>query len=61
MLLKKIIANYSENPKKPTNTLCRQNVVLLNIKAGGECNNHCTYFKGLTNVIYVSIMEYFLL
>jgi hypothetical protein len=35
MLLWEIIALYSENHTKPINTLCGQNVGLLNVKAGG--------------------------
>jgi hypothetical protein len=29
------IAVYSENHKKPMNTLCEQNAELLNVKVGG--------------------------
>jgi hypothetical protein len=35
MLFKEIIAVYSENHKKPVNTLCGKNVGFLIIKAGG--------------------------
>jgi hypothetical protein len=37
---KEIIAVYSENHTKPTNTLCGQNVMLLNVKAGGTYSYH---------------------
>jgi hypothetical protein len=35
MMLKDIIAVYSENYTKPINTPCGQNTELLNVKAGG--------------------------
>jgi hypothetical protein len=35
MLFKKIIAVYSENYTRPTNTLCGQNLDLLDVKAVG--------------------------
>jgi hypothetical protein len=41
MLLKEIIAVYSENPKKPRNTLCRKNAEQLNVNEGGTCNYQC--------------------
>jgi hypothetical protein len=41
MQFKEIIAIYSENHMKHTNTLCRQNAELFNVKAGGTYNNQC--------------------
>jgi hypothetical protein len=38
---KEIIAAYFENHTKPTNTLCWQNVELLNAEVGGAYNYHC--------------------
>jgi hypothetical protein len=35
MLFKEIIAVYSENHTKPINTLCGQNIELLNLKVHG--------------------------
>jgi hypothetical protein len=39
---REIIAVYSENRKKLTSTLCGQNAELLNVKASGTYNNHCS-------------------
>jgi hypothetical protein len=38
MLFKEIIAIYSENHRKPINTVCGQNVELLTVKADGTYN-----------------------
>jgi hypothetical protein len=35
MLLWEVMAFYSENHTKPINTLCEQNVELLNVKVDG--------------------------
>jgi hypothetical protein len=40
VLLKEIIALYSENNLKPTNTLCGQNAKLLIVKEGGTYSYH---------------------
>jgi hypothetical protein len=40
MLFKEIMAVYSENHKKPADTLCGQNAELLSVKAGGTYNYH---------------------
>jgi hypothetical protein len=40
MLFREIIAACFVNSMKPINTLCRQNVVLLNVKVGGTCRYH---------------------
>jgi hypothetical protein len=40
MLFREIIAVYSENHTKPTNTLYGQNTELVNIKAGCTCGCH---------------------
>jgi hypothetical protein len=41
MLFREIIAVYSENHMESINTLCEQNVELLNVKAGGRYSYHC--------------------
>ena len=41
MLYTEIIAVSSEIRIKHTNTLCGQNVELLNVKPGGTYSNHC--------------------
>jgi hypothetical protein len=40
VLLKDIIALYSEKHTKPINTLCGQNAELLTVKAGGKYMYH---------------------
>jgi hypothetical protein len=40
-LFKEIIAVYGENHTKRINTLCGQNVELLNLKTGGTYSYHC--------------------
>jgi hypothetical protein len=40
MLYREVIAVCSEIPKKHVNTLCGQNVKLLNVKPGGTYSNH---------------------
>jgi hypothetical protein len=40
MLFKEILAVYTRNHMKPTNTLCGQNEELLIVKAGGTCSFH---------------------
>jgi hypothetical protein len=40
MLFREIIAAYSDNRTKPTNTLCEQNAQLHIVKAGGTYNYH---------------------
>jgi hypothetical protein len=60
MLLKEIIAVYSDNYTKPRNTLCGQIVELLNVKVGGTCSYHsflkvqrcitCTYGETGRNI-----------
>jgi hypothetical protein len=40
MLLKEIIAFYSENRMEPINTLCGQNAELLIFKEGGTICSH---------------------
>jgi len=40
MLYREIIAVCSEIHTKRTNTVCGQNVELLNVKAGGTYSNH---------------------
>jgi len=46
MVYREIIAVCSEIHTKHINTLCGQNVELLNVKPGGTYNNHFC-FKGL--------------
>jgi hypothetical protein len=41
ILYREIIALCYEIHTKQTNTLCGQNVELLNVKPGGTCNFHC--------------------
>ena len=41
MLYREIIAVCSHTHMKHINTLCGQNVELLNVKPGGTYNNHC--------------------
>jgi hypothetical protein len=41
MLLKEIIAVYSENHTKPINTFCGHSAELLNVKVGGTSSYHC--------------------
>jgi hypothetical protein len=41
MLFRGIIAVYSENHTKHTNTLCGQNTELLSVKEGGVYSYHC--------------------
>jgi hypothetical protein len=43
MLYMEIIAVCSEIHTKHTNTLCGQNVELLNVKLGGRYSNHWVY------------------
>jgi hypothetical protein len=43
MLFREIIAIYSENHMKPINTLCGQNVELVNVWAGGTYSYHCAW------------------
>ena len=43
MLYREIIAVCSEIHTKHTNTLCEQNVELLNVKAGGTYSDHSTW------------------
>jgi hypothetical protein len=40
MLFKEIIAVYSRDRKKPTNTLCGKNVECWIVKAGGTYSYH---------------------
>jgi len=40
MLYREIIAVCSQIHKKHINTLCGQNVELLNVKPGGTCSDH---------------------
>jgi hypothetical protein len=40
MLFSEIIVLYAENHMKPINTLCGENVELVNVKAGGKYSNH---------------------
>jgi len=40
MLYREIIAVFSQIHAKHKNTLCGQNVELLNVKLGGTCSNH---------------------
>jgi hypothetical protein len=47
-LFKSIITVYSENYKKPINTLCEQNPE-LNVTAGGTYRYHCALNGELTN------------
>jgi len=47
MLYREIIAVCSQIQTKHINTLCGQNVELLNVKAGGTYSNHWA-FKGFT-------------
>jgi hypothetical protein len=42
MLYREIIAVYSEIDTKHINTLCGQNVELVNVKSGGIYSNHWT-------------------
>ena len=41
MLYREIIAVCSEIHTKHINTLCGQNVELLNVESGGTYSNHC--------------------
>ena len=41
MLYREIIAVSSQIHAKHINTLCGQNVELLNVKPGGTYSNHC--------------------
>ena len=41
MLYREIIAVCSQTHTKHINTLCGQNVELLNVKPGGTYRNHC--------------------
>jgi len=50
MLYKEIIAVCSEIRTKHTNTLCGQNVELLNAKPGGTYSNHCA-LKDQSNTV----------
>jgi hypothetical protein len=50
MLVREIIAFYSENDTKPINTLCGQNKEILNVKTGGMYSDHCMRFEVLTAV-----------
>jgi hypothetical protein len=42
MLCREIIAVYSQIHTKHINTLCGQNVEVLNVRPGGTYNNHWT-------------------
>jgi hypothetical protein len=42
MLFREAIDVHSEDREKHINTLCEWNADLLNVKAGGTYNNHCT-------------------
>jgi hypothetical protein len=50
MLYKEIIAVCSEIHTKHTNTLCGQNVELLNVKPVGTFNNHCFFKRTITHI-----------
>jgi hypothetical protein len=41
MLFREIIAVYCENHTEHVNTLCGQNVQLLNVKSGGVYSKRC--------------------
>ena len=43
MLYREIMAVCSEIHTKHINTLCGQNVELLNVKHGGTHSNHCAF------------------
>jgi len=43
MLYREIIAVCSQIHTKHINTLCGQNVELLNVKHGGNYSNHCAF------------------
>jgi hypothetical protein len=45
MLYREIIAVYSEIHTKHINTLCGQNVELLNVKLCGTYNDHWAYLR----------------
>jgi hypothetical protein len=48
MLFREMIPVYRENNTKHTNTLCGQNVKLLDVTTGGTHSYHCAVnFKGL--------------
>ena len=47
MLHKEIIVVCFEIHTKHTNTLCGQNIDLLNVKLGGTYCNQCMFLKGL--------------
>ena len=52
MLYREIIAVCSEIHTKHINTVCGQNVELLNVKPGGTYSDHCTVHI-VTTVRYV--------
>jgi hypothetical protein len=52
MLSRKIFAVYSENHKKPTNTICEQNAELLIVKTGGTYSYHWV-LKGHCHLVHV--------
>ena len=50
MLYREIIPDCSEIHTKHINTLCGQNVELLNVKLGGTYSKHCV-LKGLLGTV----------
>jgi hypothetical protein len=57
-LFKEIIAVYSENHTKLTNTYCEQNAKLLNIRAGGIYSYHWNLEGQTTAVMKQFTFEY---
>ena len=49
MLYREIVAVCSDIHTKHINTLCGQNVELLNVKPGGKYRNHCALKGSIGN------------
>jgi hypothetical protein len=47
MMYREVIAVCFQFQTKQINTLCGQNVELVNVKSGGAYSNHCVFPKGL--------------
>jgi hypothetical protein len=57
MLYSEIIAVCSQIHTKHINTLCGQNVELLNVKPGGTYSNHWALEGSLGTIVSISIVK----
>jgi len=61
MLYRDIIAVYSEIHTKHINTLCGQNVELLNVKPGGTYSDHWSHKQNTSYTEVIQLLWVFLI